>query len=419
MVFTATSYTASEGHHNPVNLKQKDTPMIPTAFERITAKLAEMGLASSPGSEPGSIRSQCPAHASKTARSRPLAVKPSDGRALIHCFGGCTPHDVMDALGMDMGDLFDEGKGRTYTYPDGRIVKRTGTGKGKNIWQSGNRKGNALYRGDELTAATTVFVTEGEQDADTIRYLGAQAVCSAMGAKNADKADWLAVQGLDVIIVAHKDEDGKTYARAVEECVTKAGAASVRIVEAKVGNDATDHVAADWGLEDFVDAPWWTLSGAKAESDREGTQTAVPRLWKAKKLKPATQPKFLAKNRIPKSAITILIGEEGIGKSLLWVLFAAAVTTGKPLPEFGIPATEPADIILILTEDEWSSTVLPRLKVAGADLDRVHVICTEDDGSGSPVFPDDMHLITQADITPAMVVCDAWLDTVPFKIRRR
>ncbi len=43
----------------------------------------------------------------------------------------------------------------------------------------------------------------------------------------------------------------------------------------------------------------------------------------------------------------------------------------------------------------------------------VRVICTEDDGSGSPVFPRDLFLIAEADPTPALIVVDAWLDTVP------
>ncbi len=138
-----------------------------------------------------------------------------------------------------------------------------------------------------------------------------------------------------------------------------------------------------------------------------------PQLWKAQDLQPIRQSTFLAKHRIPYGAATILCGDEGIGKSLLWVLVVAAVTTGRALPAFGIPEREPADVILILTEDSWAEDVLPRLTVAKANLDRVHVICTEDDGTGSPTFPDDMHLITDAGVKPALVVVDAWLDTVP------
>jgi hypothetical protein len=143
------------------------------------------------------------------------------------------------------------------------------------------------------------------------------------------------------------------------------------------------------------------------------------RLWKANELKPYRQPKFLASNRIPFGAVTILCGDEGIGKSLLWVWIVAAVTTGKPLPEFGIPDRDPANVILVLTEDDWQTCVLPRLIVAGADMDRIQVICTDDDGTGSPTFPTDMHLITDATPVPALVVVDAWLDTVPTMLMVR
>jgi Bifunctional DNA primase/polymerase, N-terminal/AAA domain len=143
------------------------------------------------------------------------------------------------------------------------------------------------------------------------------------------------------------------------------------------------------------------------------TVDGMPRLWNATDLRPTTQPRWLAKNRLPRAAVSLLIGDEGIGKSLLWVLVIAYITTGKPFPELGIPARDPATVILVLTEDDWSTTVRPRLEVAGADLAMVQVICTEDDGSGAPVFPRDLFLIDEADPAPALVVVDAWLDTVP------
>ncbi|MDX1883052.1 AAA family ATPase [Mycolicibacterium sp. 120270] len=138
----------------------------------------------------------------------------------------------------------------------------------------------------------------------------------------------------------------------------------------------------------------------------------MPRLWRASELKPAAQPRWLASQRVPRAAISLLIGDEGIGKSLWWVLVVAAVTTGKPLPELGIPQREPAPVILVLTEDTWSGDVLPRLLVAGADIGMVWVICTEEDGSGAPLFPRDMHVIREADPRPVLIVVDCWLDTV-------
>ena len=76
------------------------------------------------------------------------------------------------------------------------------------------------------------------------------------------------------------------------------------------------------------------------------TTTTLPRLWRATELHPSAPPSWLAKGRLPRAAISLLVGDEGIGKSLLWVWIVGAVTTGKPLPEFGIPAREPARVII-------------------------------------------------------------------------
>lgn len=141
-----------------------------------------------------------------------------------------------------------------------------------------------------------------------------------------------------------------------------------------------------------------------------------PQVWRAVDLQPAQQPRWLARGRLPRAATSLLVGDEGIGKSLLWVWIVAAVTTGRPLPEFGIPAREPADVCIVVTEDDWTTTVLPRLTVAGADIQRVSVICENDDGTGSPEFPRDLDLILDHDPAPALVVVDAWLDTVPGSI---
>ncbi|WP_459979897.1 AAA family ATPase, partial [Mycobacterium avium] len=76
-------------------------------------------------------------------------------------------------------------------------------------------------------------------------------------------------------------------------------------------------------------------------------------------------------------------------------------------------------VILVVTEDDWQTTVLPRLEVAGVDLAMVSVICAERDGSGAPVFPRDLPLIRNADPAPALVAVDAWLDTVPSQLSVR
>jgi hypothetical protein len=150
--------------------------------------------------------------------------------------------------------------------------------------------------------------------------------------------------------------------------------------------------------------------------DTEG----MPRIWSAADLDPAAQPRWLARGRLQRGATNLLVGDEGIGKSLLWVLIVAAITTGKPLPGFGIPPREPGYVMLAaITEDDWCSTVRPRLEVAGADISMISVICTESDGSGAPMFPRDMFLVCQADPPPVLVIVDAWLDTVGAGLRVR
>ena len=67
---------------------------------------------------------------------------------------------------------------------------------------------------------------------------------------------------------------------------------------------------------------------------------------------------------IPKASVTLLAGREGIGKSTIAVDWAAQATTGKL-------TGEPMNVGYVVTEDSRSHTVVPRLKAAGADLERV------------------------------------------------
>ena len=54
----------------------------------------------------GKWMAKCPAHED---RSPSLSVRElEDGRVLIHCFSGCGAGDVLAAIGLRMGDLFDK-----------------------------------------------------------------------------------------------------------------------------------------------------------------------------------------------------------------------------------------------------------------------------------------------------------------------
>jgi len=82
---------------------------------------------------------------------------------------------------------------------------------------------------------------------------------------------------------------------------------------------------------------------------------------------------FLSAPYIPLGKIVVLQGDPGLGKTSIALTFAAALTTGKPLPwdakPFGV-----CDVIFQSMEDGYGDTIKPRLEQLGADCDRVHVI---------------------------------------------
>lgn len=149
------------------------------------------------------------------------------------------------------------------------------------------------------------------------------------------------------------------------------------------------------------------------------TVNPVLKLRRLSEMKTPPATKWIAPGWLPRGEITVLVGEEGIGKSLLWVRNAAHITTGRPDPAINMPRRKPADVVVIVTEDS-AGEVLARLKLAGADIDRVFVFCAEDDGSGNPVFGNAMNgdmltldaMLSQDGIDAALVVVDAWVDTV-------
>ena len=53
---------------------------------------------------PGRWIACCPAH---DDHSPSLALRElDDGRVLVHCFAGCSAHEIVSAVGLDLSDLF-------------------------------------------------------------------------------------------------------------------------------------------------------------------------------------------------------------------------------------------------------------------------------------------------------------------------
>jgi hypothetical protein len=82
---------------------------------------------------------------------------------------------------------------------------------------------------------------------------------------------------------------------------------------------------------------------------------------------------WLWRNRVPLGMLTTLSGDPKLGKSFVTLAIAAAVSRGAPLPGDD-PPDRPGSVILLSAEDDPARTIVPRLRAAGADLSRIHIL---------------------------------------------
>lgn len=82
--------------------------------------------------------------------------------------------------------------------------------------------------------------------------------------------------------------------------------------------------------------------------------------------------RWLWPRRIARGKLNLVIGDPGLGKSLLTIDAAARVTTGKTWPDGG--ATDIGDVIMLTAEDGLADTIRPRMDQIKGDVERVQVI---------------------------------------------
>jgi hypothetical protein len=222
----------------------------------------------------------------------------NNGGVVIHCHKCGDNRGFLNAIGWTERDLFDEplelqrdrpaddtwipcgerGHRRVaqYLYRDenGRVVHGvtrcdhkdfaqwrpaadTKTGR---RWRLNDDRGNRLvrtvpYRLPDLLAAKeadrVIWLCEGEKDVHALVDHGLAATCNAGGAGKwtAEHAQFL--EGMDVTIVADRDEPGQRHALHVVETLRRL-ARSVYVVQALTGKDAADHFAAGHKDSQFV-----------------------------------------------------------------------------------------------------------------------------------------------------------------------
>ena len=216
----------------------------------------------------------------------------------LKCFGneeGSEDEVWRDQLGLSPADFWDNPRGTSYNYSDGRRVTRgvnrsfaqeffnPVTNKKLRKGQYSTSDYSALYNVENITPTGPVYVVEGEKDVNTaVAQFGVNAVSKAGGGNAPEQADWSPLAGHDVIIVADNDmanpdpkkrhTKGIDYANDLYRLLTGGKIEppkSVKIVMAAEGKDLTDHIDAGHNLDELVDVdPPEPNTNEPADDDR-------------------------------------------------------------------------------------------------------------------------------------------------------
>ena len=229
---------------------------------------------------PRGVRARCPVHEGPGSTPSLYVDRGEDGRVLICCrSGGCAVEDIVEAIGLQMSDLFTHDKksraggakqkARKRRYPDadavaemfraqiggslsaydyhnadgrhvGRVMRFDVEGHPKQIRQA-SLEGDAwvagampeprpLYRLPAILEdpeTELVFVTEGERCADAVIELGLVGTTSSQGAQSAGKTDWSPLGSRRVVLLPDNDDAGRDYGQVVAGLLHAAGASQV------------------------------------------------------------------------------------------------------------------------------------------------------------------------------------------------
>lgn len=363
------------------------------------------------------MRAICPCHDDSDPS---VAIKDGDEGVLIKCRAGCKTEDIVAAWGMKMSDLFpDTGKMvqevQYYTYTDryGRPMVREVKRFPKAFhvesmhdgeWVSGmNGHKPELYNVCNVLSAVNsgkvVWVVEGAKDAEAVIRKGQVGTTNILGAGKWKPQYTESLKGAKVVIVADKDEPGYRHALNVFEQIRHG--CRVKVVEAKEGKDATDHFAAGYGFEDFIEIG---EHGLKQRLGIAPTSTG----WKTAGEVETKKVDMLVSPYIPMGEITFMAGDPGVGKSTLAQAIATACTNGSQICGRDV---RQGPVVFMSAEQSMSAVTVPRFRDMGADLGKI--VLPDEEGDNEEVRPfvlDEEGFSTLAlkvsELRPVLIVVD-------------
>ena len=227
----------------------------------------------------------------------------------------------------------------------------------------------------------TIYICEGEHKAEALREWGLVATCNAGGAGSwtAEHA-WHLRGAVDVVIMPDNDVAGEDHADSVGRSLAFVPRRRLLALPGLPNHgDIRDWKESGGTKEQFVElaaaAPEWQPYNDE-EDDRAKSALVMVRVSDVA----AKNIDWLWKPRIARGKLTMIAGMPDVNKSTLLLYLAAMITIAGPLP--GGEGNAPLGSVIILTaEDDVADTVRPRLEVAGANVDRVHVITATKDNN--------------------------------------
>jgi RecA-family ATPase len=284
--------------------------------------------------------------------------------------------------------------------------QRRPDGKGGWIWDLRDQR-RVLYRWSQIIESSgTVFITEGEKDADRIiEQLKYPATTVASGKWTQDCIE--ALRGRDCWILADNDSTGEK--KAVDAASKLYGTASsikiIRLPGLAEGGDVSDWLDAGHTVEEFEgtchQTPDWTTSATALTASEAIPEddSSAPSISPPISPKPAPAPKLEAPlpfvkitdwndqpvperewavlNRIPSKNVTLLSGEGSIGKSIVALHLGVAHVLAR---DWLGSMPEPGPALIVACEDDPSELhrrldrILAHYGATFADLKDMHLM---------------------------------------------
>jgi hypothetical protein len=354
----------------------------------------------------GSCR--CPCHEDKNPS---LTIRDGDHTLLFKCHAGCDSRAIVDRLRdrrLLNGEYKPKPNGKTtvrviasYTYADENgatlfvvdrlepkgFRQRRPDGNGGWLWSIGETR-RILYRLPELLEAVAlehpVFIAEGEKAVDALIGIGVTATCSPGGAGKWKPEYSQHLKGANAIILPDNDEQGEKHRQDVERSLTGVATniRTLRLPDLPPKGDPYDWIQSGGTAEKL-----WTLVDQSPQSEGY-TLTCVHDVI-------PEQVDWVWRDRLALGKLTLLGGDPDLGKSQISIDAAARITTGSHWPNGARASIGSA--IFVCSEDDTADTIRPRLEAAGADLTKVFVFKSADNGKRKTFsLQEDLERLAQA-----------------------